>query len=660
MATSNDSYLRYLARGKLKMLSTPLSSDERHPDNPQRKILVAANCGDARLLNDVLQDMDADERIKMLETMKMLGKHSTPLIIAAQNGHLDCVKMLLRYKANIEGRGWLRGPFSGENSFTNTPMFVAAAGGHVDVLNCLVENGANIEARTDNGTALMIVCRNGHLNALAFLLEHGAHMDVQDKQGNTALHHAVLGNSLKVVHKLLSLGATMLRNKQHLKPLRLASSRCLINMVEGLIKRSEFTKEEKVDALELLGASLAFPTFDNASEREPEFMNRGRFDIGDRGRRAFEYMKRGMEQRFKDPSNILFKQAMEPVKAYQNRKESETLEELAQIEGDVDATCMESLIIRERILGEHDTELLRPIQYLANYHNNRENFDVCIALHKHAIEIAQCCNQSITLHLSDSIRVLDKMVHRNFLPRKHTVLELLEQTTLEFEKQKTLKTELDPPSIEHFRDYGLFDCFVRLLQFLAKDELCQDNENSSPTLLLQKLSSLNPRDDQGNSLLHLAAESRSRFSFISPPFEFPCAKTVKLLLNAGFSVNAVNNNGDTPLHMTAGSFPPTSLEIEHAHALDGQAAAVQPGSDKCYILINMLEVLLDEGAHHDFVNCGGKTALEEAQTDEARMILSARGTRLELKCLAAKAVKQFGLPYVGVVPKTLETFISMH
>ena len=134
---------------------------------------------------------------------------------------------------------------------------------------------------------------------------------------------------------------------------------------------------------------------------------------------------------------------------------------------------------------------------------------------------------------------------------------------------------------------------------------------------------------------------------------------MKLLLNAGFSVNGVDNNGDTPLHMTAGSFPPTSLEIEHA--LDGEVN-VQPRSDnKCYLLTNILEVLLDEGAHHDFVNYDGKTALDAAKTDEARRILSKRGTQLELNCITAKAIKKFRrLPHVGVVLKTLEKFISMH
>ena len=48
-----------------------------------------------------------------------------------------------------------------------------------------------------------------------------------------------------------------------------------------------------------------------------------------------------------------------------------------------------------------------------------------------------------------------------------------------------------------------------------------------------------------------------------------------------------------------------------------------------------------------------------AQTDEACMILSER-RKVELKCISARVVKKFRIPYFGVVPKTLERYISMH
>ena len=74
----------------------------------------------------------------------------------------------------------------------------------------------------------------------------------------------------------------------------------------------------------------------------------------------------------------------------------------------------------------------------------------------------------------------------------------------------------------------------------------------------------------------------------------------------------------------------------------------------------MLQVLIDEGAHHDFVNNDGRTPMDMAETVEARIILTEQKRKLELQCIAAKAVKKLGISYQGVVPKTLEKYISMH
>ena len=81
--------------------------------------------------------------------------------------------------------------------------------------------------------------------------------------------------------------------------------------------------------------------------------------------------------------------------------------------------------------------------------------------------------------------------------------------------------------------------------------------------------------------------------------------------------------------------------------------------NEIYLFTNLLEVLLDGGAHQDFVYQHGKTAMDLAKTDEARSILWDK-RKLKLKCISARAVKRFGLPYLGVVPKILEKFISMH
>jgi len=347
-----------------------------------------------------------------------------------------------------------------------------------------------------------------------------------------------------------------------------------------------------------------------------------------------------MEERFQDPSHALLKEPMEPVNAYQHKRESQTLEELAQIEGDELAIGMEGLIIRERILGKDNVELLDPIQELAESYCNRENgFDIGIGLYYHAMDISQHCNQSIDqsiLHGLEQIilSLIPEMVQNSIYPRHKGLLKVLELVFLDYDKKAPTGK-------------SLLNCMLYLLQFFAKDELCgelSEEDNSSLSVLLVKLVCLNPRYDDGNTLLHLAAAGyhpqawRMSTDPTLTPFGFPCIKTVKLLLNAGFNINATNNSEDTPLH---------------------RAATFNPHWRKYHLITDMLKVLIDAGAHHDFVNNGGLTAMDVSINVRARNFLSHIKT-LELKCITARAIKKFGLPYLGVVPQTLEKFISMH
>ena len=63
-----------------------------------------------------------------------------------RNGSLDCVKVLLKYGADIEERGDFMHNFK-----CCTPLFIAATCGNVEMLRFLVENGANVNATEDFG-----------------------------------------------------------------------------------------------------------------------------------------------------------------------------------------------------------------------------------------------------------------------------------------------------------------------------------------------------------------------------------------------------------------------------------------------------------------------------------------------------------------------------
>ena len=139
-----------------------------------------------------------------------------------------------------------------------------------------------------------------------------------------------------------------------------------------LIQRPEITKEQKIETLELFGASII-------TECDPGI------------EKGFKYIKNGMKERFANPSQPLLKQQIKPVKAYQNRKECQTLDELAQIEGGVGAIVMEGLYIRERILGKENAELqlLYQISHVASCYLRNNDLSACIRLRRRAMKTLQ-------------------------------------------------------------------------------------------------------------------------------------------------------------------------------------------------------------------------------------------------------------------------------
>ena len=401
-------------------------------------------------LNDLLKRLKTEQRKTALETKTKDGSHFvTPLIIAARNGHLNSVKILLKYRAEIETRGTLKieneviegctplwaaadtghldvvrllikqnADVDGRTSSGSTPLRVAAHQGHLDVVRCLVESGADVNARNNcESTPLMAACYWGHLSVVTYLIDKGAFMDLQYKDaGNTALHDAVKRGYLEMVSQLLARGASQLPNKQGLTPLLYACDLRSTEIVEYLINRPECIKEQRIDALELLGATIA-----NDKSR----------DI----KKAFSYMKRGMEMRYEDLAHPLLKKKMEPVEAYQNRKESQTLEELALLEGDDLAIGLEGLIIRERILGPDNPANLDPIKYRGAVLADSEEYELCIGLWQRVLEKAVNSDVGITKCLEDSTILFGEMVQKGKLLRPNFIEDVFELLVAASEKR---------------------------------------------------------------------------------------------------------------------------------------------------------------------------------------------------------------------------------
>ena len=580
------------------------------------KVYQAARDGSSNL-SGLLRRLKTEQRKTALETKTKDGSHFvTPLIIAAHNGHLNSVKILLKYGAEMETRGTLKieneviegctplwaaaatgylkldvvklliernADVDGRTSTDSTPLRVAAHDGHLDVVRCLVESGADVNARTQyEATPIMVACDYGHLSIITYLINKGAFVDLQAKDGNTALHYAAQRGHLEVVSQLLSLGAPQLPNNQGLTPLLYACDYCSVEIVEYLINRPECTKEQRIDALELLGATIA-----NGKSR----------DI----KKAFSYMKRGMEMRYEDLAHPLLKKKMEPVEAYQNRKESQTLEELALLEGDDHAIGMEGLIIRERILGSDNPAILYEIRFRGAVLADSEEYELCFGLWKRAMEKAMNCDFPIIEDLENFTRLFGKMLRKGKLLRPNFIEDAFEVLVAAGEKQtEKLKSKNSQEGHENEEQEKTLYYALYLLMIYTKVKV----QNANMTDFLQRFLRLKPRAIDGNTLLHLATwhETPIKDDNLQSVSKLPCVETMKLILHAGCDVNAVNTEGNTPLHLAVKYKPAEPEDVE--------------------ILREMLLLLLDIGADPKLVNKNGQTPLDSCETDEARMILS--------------------------------------
>jgi ankyrin repeat protein len=100
----------------------------------------------------------------------------TALHLAAMNGHLEIVKLLLEHGADVNAKT--------KEGYGYTALHSAASNGHLEIVKLLLEHGADVNAKTKYGgyTALHSATMNGHLEIVKLLLEHGADVNAKTKK----------------------------------------------------------------------------------------------------------------------------------------------------------------------------------------------------------------------------------------------------------------------------------------------------------------------------------------------------------------------------------------------------------------------------------------------------------------------------------------------
>jgi ankyrin repeat protein len=130
----------------------------------------------------------------------------TPLIAASSEGHVECVKLLLTAKANVNAK---------DKDSTNSIM-AASARGHLDVVTALLETGANVNEQNADGHTALMFAYNGknqvetlweRYNQFVAEAKAGDSKEDVDDNGTGPIIREALDNHTALVDLLLKKGA---------------------------------------------------------------------------------------------------------------------------------------------------------------------------------------------------------------------------------------------------------------------------------------------------------------------------------------------------------------------------------------------------------------------------------------------------------------------
>ena len=564
--------------------------------------------------------------------------HITPFFFALLCGYWHIADYLKCKGANINVD---MGSYS---TMYLTPLMYASCVGRLDIVKYLIENNVNnINHRDNEGdTCLTLACRRRHYDIAKYLLLNVNNIDVNEKNshGFTALYYCcvVEGSNvyrdpfdiyyhydqedipenevqdkagiLCVVKLILDITPTAILNTvsnikwchhslsmyMEISPISLILCSCLVGnnfIVEYVMSRKDIdillSAASKRDIWLLLGCS----SIDKKKN-----------------------MSKGMEYWKKASSSFL--SHSDDISSWMREKENLFMQRV-KLENS-DNIYIESLAIRQRIIGmTHDISVYY-IHRRGMYYCFRENISLCLKLwlyiicksHSYSINTIQKCihliyNSLSDFHLSDIINIGKQFLFP--------------------EIQKKM-------GINNLQCSTMF--YVYILAIKLKD--CQYDYNYYYTIvknLVGEIIWLNRRDLKLHRLpiLHAACTigpfNQSRLS----------VDLVQLLLDSGANPNErERGSGYTPLHIIA-------YIIRHVNDDDFETTR------------DIVNILLENGAHFDSVTPRSNETFSSIQNK--LRINPLRYTNLQ--CLAANTISKYqSQGYKFDVPYQLERFVNSH
>ncbi|KAJ7585110.1 Pfs, NACHT and ankyrin domain protein [Mycena floridula] len=239
--------------------STPLSYAARQGHIDIVKLLLEKNADPAAADQYKCTPLSHAARRGHIDIVKLLLEKNadpaaadqykrTPLSYAARWGHIDIVKLLLEKNADPAAADEYQGPLfleknadpAAADQYQRTPLSYAAEEGHIDIVKLLLEKNADPAAADEyKRTPLSYAARQGHIDIVKLLLEKNADPAAADEYKRTPLSYAARRGHIDIVKLLLEKNADPAAADQYKRtPLSYAARRGHIDIVKLLLEKN--------------------------------------------------------------------------------------------------------------------------------------------------------------------------------------------------------------------------------------------------------------------------------------------------------------------------------------------------------------------------------------------------------------------------------------
>ena len=166
------------------------------------------------------------------------GHMAATLYEAARSGDVVEVRGMVAAGSDVEERGGDEG---------GTPLHVAAEEGHVGVMRVLLEMDAEKEAKAADGSTLLHqAAHNGHVEAMELLVQMGVDEEAKDANGRTPLHHTAHNGQVEAMELLVQMGVEEAKDDNGGTPLHWAAHNGHVEAMQLLQCRWAWTRTRRL------------------------------------------------------------------------------------------------------------------------------------------------------------------------------------------------------------------------------------------------------------------------------------------------------------------------------------------------------------------------------------------------------------------------------